>query len=127
MPTSLRRARYIARLTASSFLHRLWFAMGRIESETGSTTSSLTVEEAVAYIHRTFDDYEHYGALTAGMVQGANLLEIGPGDSLGVGLRFLARGAAGYATLDKFLSRRDAAKEQRIYERLRQDLPEAER
>ena len=127
MPTSPRRARYIARLTASSFLRRLRFAMGRIESDTGSTTSSLTVEEAVAYIHRTFNDYERYGALTAGMVQGASLLEIGPGDSLGVGLRFLARGAASYATLDKFFSRRDAANERRIYERLRQDLPAAER
>jgi SAM-dependent methyltransferase len=127
MPTSLRRARYIARLTASSFLRRFRFALGRIESDTGSTTSSLTVEDAVAYIHRTFNDYERYGALTAGMIEGANLLEIGPGDSLGVGLRFLARGAASYATLDKFFSSRDEANEQRIYEKLRQDLPEAER
>jgi len=127
MPTSPRRARYIARLTASSFLRRLRFAMGRIESDTGSSTSLLTVEAAVTYIHRTFDDYERYGALTAAMIEGASLLEIGPGDSLGVGLRFLARGAASYTTLDKFFSRRDATNERCIYELLWQDLTEAER
>ncbi len=126
MPTSLQRASYIARLTASSFLRRLRFALGRIESDTGSTTSSLAIDDAVAYIHRTFNDYERYGELSPGMVQGAKLLEIGPGDSLGVGLRFLARGAASYATLDKFFSVRDTENEQRIYERLRRDLPAAE-
>lgn len=123
MPTSLQRARYIARLTASSFLRRLRFAMGRIESNTGSTTGTLSIDDAVAYIHRTFNDYERYGALDSQAIQGASLLEIGPGDSLGVGLRFLAKGAARYSTLDKFFSQRDISNERRIYERLRQDLP----
>jgi SAM-dependent methyltransferase len=123
MPTSLQRASYIARLTASSFLRRLRFAMGRIESDTGSTTNSLSIDAAVAYIHRTFQDYERYGQLDAGAIAGARLLEIGPGDSLGVGLRFLARGAASYTTLDKFFSQRDTENERRIYERLREDLP----
>lgn len=126
MPTSLQRARYIARLTASSFLRRLRFAMGQIESETGSTVSALSVDAAVGYIHRTFADYEKYGGLTAEALRGASLLEIGPGDSLGVGLRFLARGAASYATIDKFFSKRDPVNEQRIYEQLRRDLTGAE-
>lgn len=126
MPTSTQRALYIARLTASSALRRLRFAMGRIESDTGSSTHSMNVEQAVTYIHRTFHDYERYGAMDAGMIEGANLLEIGPGDNLGTGLRFLARGAARYATLDKFFSQRDTGNERRIYERLRQDLPPEE-
>lgn len=127
MPTPLQRAAYIGRLTASSFLRRLRFAMGRIESNTGSTTNALRVEDAVAYIHRTFRDYERYGGLEGGKLQGADLLEIGPGDSLGVGLLFLARGAASYTTIDKFFSERDPDNERRIYERLRQDLSPDER
>ena len=127
MPSPLHRSLYIARLTASSFLRRARFAAGKIDSDTGSSTAAFPVESAVAYIQRTFDDYVRYGSLTEEVLQGAHLLEIGPGDNIGAGLRFLARGAARYTTLDKFFSRRDPAHERETYERLRETLPAGER
>jgi len=126
MPGFVYRSIYISRLIASSLLRRLRFASGRIDSATGATTTVLDTESAVAYIHRTFHDYLRYGGLAGKDIIGARLLEIGPGDSLGVGLRFLARGAARYVTLDKFYSRHDPARARAIYERLRHDLPPAE-
>lgn len=126
MPTSLQRSLYIARLTASSFLKRARFAAGKIDSDTGSSTASLDVDSSVAYIHRTFEDYVRYGALTGDRLRGAHLLEIGPGDNIGAGLRFLARGAARYATLDKFFSRRDPEHERATYQNLRAALPASE-
>ena len=117
------RSLYIARLIASSFYRRLRFALGRIESTTGSNTTGQEIEAAAAYIRRTFDDYACYGGLTDADIAGASLLEVGPGDSLGTGLLFLSRGAARYTAIDKFYSQHDNARAEAIYKVLRRDLP----
>lgn len=117
------RTLYIARLIASSFYRRLRFALGRIESNTGANTTVQELDTAAAYVRRTFDDYARYGSLTEATIAGAAMLEVGPGDSLGAGLLFLAHGAARYSTIDKFYSRHDPARAEAIYSRLRQNLP----
>jgi SAM-dependent methyltransferase len=122
----LNRSAYITRLIASSFYRRLRFALGRIDSTTGSSTSALEIETAAAYLTRTFQDYQRFGGLTAENIAGANLLEVGPGDSLGVGLLFLAHGASRYTTIDKFYSQHDPARAGAIYDRLRQNLTPAQ-
>jgi SAM-dependent methyltransferase len=117
------RSLYIARLIASSFYQRARFALGRIDSDSGSNTTVQDIEAAAAYIERTFDDYARYGGWTPGELAGKSFLEAGPGDNLGTGLLFLAHGAARYATIDKFYSRHDPERARAIHERLERNFP----
>jgi SAM-dependent methyltransferase len=54
-------------------------------------------------INTTFADYEKYGGLTPPRVRGARVLEIGPGETLGVALRFIGSGAEQVVAADKFV------------------------
>lgn len=117
---------YLSLLIASSCKQRLRFAAGRVDSAAGSTISVLDPAAAAGYINRTFDDYLRYGNLTAAGLQGARLLELGPGDNSGVGLRFLSLGTAYHATIDKFYSERDKGNEKKIYEQVRAQLDDVE-
>lgn len=112
------RSLYIARLIASSCYQRARFALGRIDSDSGSNTTVQDIEAAAAYIERTFDDYARYGGWSPGELAGKSFLEAGPGDNLGTGLLFLAHGAARYATIDKFYSRHDPERARAIHARL---------
>lgn len=94
----------------------------RFENSSGATHSRIALPESVAYIRQVFADYMIYGALTPMQLRGMRVLELGPGDNLGVGLLFLAHGAEQVVALDKFYSQRDDAHQREIYRALRKGL-----
>lgn len=100
---------------------------GNIETIHGSTHLNRDVIHSVAYIEKQFADYIKYGGLTAEDLAGKRILELGPGDNLGVALKFLAAGAASVVCLDRFYSKRNAEHERAIYKALRESLSSEER
>jgi SAM-dependent methyltransferase len=68
--------------------------------------AALPVSEIPRYIARvngTFAGYEKYGGLNPAALRGRRVLEIGPGETIGVALRFIAAGAAHVTVVDKFV------------------------
>ena len=95
---------------------------GDIETIHGSTHLNRSVTDSLAYIEKQFTDYIKYAGFSADFLQGKRILELGPGDNLGVALRFLAAGAASVVCLDRFYSKRNAEHEREIYKALRERL-----
>jgi SAM-dependent methyltransferase len=103
------------------------FATGAIETSHGSSHSSKTLEESVAYIQEQFQDYLNYGELTPSKLNNKRVLELGFGDNVGVGLLFIAAGATLMIGIDKFYSKRNIAQERDIYLALRETLNDVEK
>ena len=95
---------------------------GDIETLHGSTHIDRDVTESLAYVEKQFGNYINYGRLSPESLRGARILELGPGDNLGVALKFLAAGAGSVVCLDRFYSKRDVAHEAEIYRALRERL-----
>ena len=85
------------------------------------------VDEAVDYVESAFASIVENAGLTEDALAGARVLELGPGDNLGLSLRFLAAGAREVVTLDKFAVPRDPAHETAIYRALLTRLAPEER
>ncbi len=100
---------------------------GQMESDIGATHARLSTADSVAYINRVFDDYRAYGGLVDQVIRGKQILEVGPGDNLGVALRLYAAGASQVVCLDKFFARRDEAQQLAVYGALRESMSAAER
>lgn len=100
---------------------------GAIETIHGSTHLQTTVEDSLRYIEKLFNDYLTYATLQPHDIVGKRILELGPGDNLGVALRFLAAGADSVVCLDRFYSKRNPDHEKEIYTALRASLVAAER
>jgi len=90
-------------------------------------SSGQPVERAVDYVESAFAAILDHAGLTPEDLAGARVLELGPGDNLGLGLRFLAAGASQVVTLDKFAVPRDPRHEAAIYQALLERLEPAER
>ncbi|HLA11547.1 MAG TPA: methyltransferase domain-containing protein [Pyrinomonadaceae bacterium] len=95
---------------------------GDIETLHGSTHLYRSVTNSVAYIEKQFADYMKYGGLSSHCLRSRRILELGPGDNLGVALKFLAAGAASVVCLDRFHSKRNAEHERAIYQALRESF-----
>lgn len=78
-------------------------------------------------IDRTFERYLKYSGLTRETLKDKTVLEIGPGDNIGVALRFLAAGAKRVVCLDKFVHYHDGPVPLRLYRALRATLPAEDR
>lgn len=102
-------------------------ASGDIETTHGSTNLYQNLTESLGYIQRQFATYIKYAGLSAESLKGKRLLELGPGDNLGVALKFLAAGAASVVCLDRFYSKRNSEHERRIYLGLRETLSAEDR
>lgn len=102
-------------------------AAGAIETIHGSTHLNTPLADSLAYIDKQFNDYLTYTALQPKDIVNKNILELGPGDNLGVALKFLAAGASSVVCLDRFYSKRDPQHEKEIYTALRQSLKPQER
>ena len=76
------------------------------------------VDSSVAYVNTVFKDYLLYGGIGPDDLRGWTVLEVGPGDDLGVALKFIAKGAARVVCLDRFYSDRDDAQHAEIYRAL---------
>ena len=97
-------------------------ASGDIETIHGSTHLNQSVTDSLAYIEKQIANYIKYAGLSGDDLKGRRILELGPGDNLGVALKFLAAGAASVVCLDRFYSKRNAAHEREIYKELRETL-----
>jgi SAM-dependent methyltransferase len=98
------------------------FKAGNTVTAYGSTHESWSLEKSVSYINRVYDEYLEYAGLGPEALRGSRILEVGPGDNFGVGLKFLAAGAAKVVCLDKFYSERNIEQQTRIYQELRKQL-----
>ncbi len=103
------------------------FRKGNNLSTSGSTHLNLTVSQSVDYVNEVYRDYLAYAGLSPDDLRGKRVLEVGPGDNLGVALRFLAAGAARVVCIDKFFSNRNPEQQREIYRALRAQLPCEER
>jgi len=74
-------------------------------------------------IDQTFERYLKYSGLTRETLKDKTVLEIGPGDNIGVALRFLAAGAKRVVCIDKFVHYQDGPVHLRLYRTLRSNLP----
>src|SRR5579859_4884992 len=87
----------------------------------GSTHLENSVDEAVRYILRVFNDYK---SLAGVKTFWGNVAEIGPGDSCGIGLLFLVDGCERVDLIDRFYSPRDETHQREINKCLLQYCPE---
>lgn len=93
----------------------------------GASHAELTIGQSLRAIDRTYHRYLFYGDLAPSDVLGKRVLEVGPGDNLGVALRFLLDGAREVVALDRFFSRRNPAAETAIYRAMQQAFPGRDR
>ena len=92
--------------------------------------SALPDSALPAYLDRinaTFRAYQTYGDLSNERLRGVNVLEIGPGETLGVALRFLGAGADRVTAVDKFVPLMTSTFHQRLYRKLMDGLSDEER
>jgi len=103
------------------------FASGNYESSSGSIHTGRSLSESLAYINQVFDDYLTYSGIPLSLLREKRILEIGPGDNIGVALKFLLAGANQVVCLDKFYSKRDTEQQYQIYREMRAHLNDKER
>jgi Methyltransferase domain len=127
MPRPLEKATICARYVLRNLRAGIRGGLRLREGESGATHQNLSVEQSAAYIQRVFDDYLTYGGVSKDWLRGKRVLEIGPGDNLGVALLLYAAGAREVVCLDRFETRSDPIRSRKIYETLRSRLSEGER
>jgi SAM-dependent methyltransferase len=93
----------------------LKLSFGSIESDSGTIHSAFSPADSVSYIEEVFADYKQYGEIDRfyGVA-----VEVGPGDNAGVGLLMRLDGCDRIDLIDRFLSRRDAKQQDKIYQAL---------
>jgi SAM-dependent methyltransferase len=117
----------VGKCIAANVRTQIRYLAGDSRSGIGASHSAFAVEQSVAYINRVFSDYLQYGGLTAADLTGKRVLEVGPGDNLGVSMRFVCAGASQVIALDRFVTTHDPEKSDRIYRALRDCLDRPER
>ena len=108
------RALAIASRVGAEQVARAGDWVGRRDRLMGATHRDLDLRGSLAYIDAVHDDYLGYAGMRPEELEGKRVLELGPGDSLGVALRFAAAGADVVA-IDRFHTWRDPAQQARIH------------
>lgn len=126
--TSLKKIRpiCIGLIALRSYMDRKKYYSGDISALGGATTVHRPLEESVAYIRASFEDFNRYAELSPERVFGKRMVELGPGDNLGIGLLYVAWGAAEYIGMDRFYSTHNVERERDIYLALRKSLSPGE-
>lgn len=115
-------------LSALNYLKgQVLYRAGLRDHGSGATHYSSAVGQSVGYIRGVMSDYLQYSQTTESGLVGKRVLEIGPGDNLGVALSFLARGAAHVTCLDRFRPLTDERRNAAIYRELWHSFSDAER
>jgi len=104
-------------LTCAYYLYDDWrarrrLAAGRLETSSGARHRDLDIAASLAYVERVYGDYLAYGGLER---FNGTVAEIGPGDNFAVTLRILGGGGEHVHAIDRWVSRRDAEAQRRIY------------
>ncbi|MDT7831937.1 hypothetical protein RQM59_06065 [Flavobacteriaceae bacterium S356] len=92
--------------------------MGKKEHVAGNRYINATEEDVLQTLDKVFEGYKKYGAINETDIKGKRILEIGPGDSFGIGLKFLFLGAKSVVFFDKFYARRDEVLLKEVYRRM---------
>jgi len=108
-------------------LRRSGLMHGQIGQPDFGALPDTALPDYINRIDSTFADYQKYGQLTAERVRGARVLEIGPGETLGVALRFIGLGAEQVTAVDKFVPLQTSHFHQRLYRSLTDHLSPDER
>lgn len=98
--------------------------VGYLATDSGTTHSEFSVEESLDYIENVFADYQRISNIPKFT---GKIAELGPGDSAGVGLMFLAHGAEHVDLADRFYSRRSHEAHEKIYKSLAIKYPVLEK
>ena len=106
-------------LTSMNYLKgQFLYRIGLNSHLSGATHAALGIEESIAYIEQVVSDYFLYAGVQPAHVAGKHVLEVGPGDNLGVALSLIAKGAASVTCLDRFKPLLDERRNAAIYRRL---------
>src|SRR5215813_4102124 len=89
---------------------------------TAAAFSEGDLDSALRAIDAIFDAYLRHAGIGAGALHGQRVLELGPGDNIGVAIRFAAAGASFVSAIDKFVPLRDSPYHRKLYESLRSRL-----
>jgi SAM-dependent methyltransferase len=109
-------------------LRRTHLRADQIGQGEGPRRTAADVPRAIDAIDNTFDGYLRYSGLSADALHGKRVLELGPGDNIGVALRFAAAGAPFVSTIDKFVPLEDDEYHRTLYRSLRARLtPDGQR
>lgn len=81
----------------------------------GATHMNFDLATSLDYIDLVYRDFLDYAKLAPADLQGARVLELGPGDNFGIPLAFLGDGAEQVTTIDRFFSWRDDRQQLEIY------------
>lgn len=98
-----------------------------IKTRSGTAHKAMTLEQSLDYINRVFTDYMLYADLKYSDLKDKVVLEVGPGDNLGVALKFIAKGAQKIVCCDRFFSERDNNQQLEIYKALLESMNPDER
>ncbi|MCC7173870.1 MAG: methyltransferase domain-containing protein [Bryobacterales bacterium] len=126
-PGAVSKWRRVAHIAAATQRNRIRFLRGDLRGQSGATHAGRPLAESVAYIRKVFEAYLAYGELREAQLEGRTVLELGPGDNLGVALLFVAQGAGRAVCLDKFRPDGRTDREREIYVELRSPLDAAQR
>jgi SAM-dependent methyltransferase len=103
-------------------LRRSGIVSGQIGNPYTSVRQDSDIPAALRAINHTFDNYAQYARLSPETLAGARVLEIGPGNNVGIALRFLAEGASRVAAIDRFVPFQDTPFHRSLYLALRGEL-----
>jgi len=119
----------ICRYVQANILAKINQSRGTYISRSGATHRRYEhdIEESIGYINTVFEDYLLYGDIRPDDLRGQRILEVGPGDNLGVALKFVSKGASQVVCLDRFYSDRDESQQIEIYKALLATFDEEER
>ena len=104
----------IAGRTAVERYRDLRCLLGRRDGPMGATHRRFDLDGSVAYVESVYADYLGYGGIGESDLAGRAILELGPGDNLGVALCFLAAGAGDVVSTDRFVPFRDPERELQV-------------
>ena len=109
-------------------LRRAHLRSDQIGQATAEAFGSADIDHALRAIDATFDAYLRQSGLSEGGLRGLRVLELGPGDNIGVAIRFASAGASFVSSIDKFVPMHDSPYHRRLYAALRSRLtPEGQR
>jgi len=100
---------------ALNYRDSLAFSTGDIETGSGTLHATYGDDESVRYIEEVYLDYMRYGGFERFH---GRVAEIGPGDNCGVAMLMAGDNVEHVDLVDRYYSRRDSARQARVYERL---------
>lgn len=101
---------------------RLGLVRGQIDDPYAGARHESEIPETLATLNAAFKQYLEYGDLSAQVLSGAHVLEVGPGNTIGIPLLFVGAGAGRAAAIDKFVALQDTPFHRRLYTLLRDGL-----